>query len=141
MRFLLVIQCNLFLLQPLVDSCVLCRLLSANLVSCRLQTIGGTAVGSCQCFVVQNCTSQRKYARPSVSAAAVVGASLATSMLATCGCVERTARGQHTNAKQERITLQSDGQGRWKNLRTSRYFENNGTLFCSFAAEVPIHGD
>ena len=56
MRFLLVIWCNIFLLQPLVNSYVLCRLLCAFLNSCRLHTIGGTAVGSHQCLFVQNCT-------------------------------------------------------------------------------------
>ena len=59
-RFLLVIWCNIFLLQPLVDSCVLCRLLCAFLNSCRLHTIGGTAVGSCQRLFVQNCTFAAK---------------------------------------------------------------------------------
>ena len=52
--------CNIFAFQPLIDRCMLWKLLCAFLNSCRLHTIGGTAVGSCQCLFVQNCTFAAK---------------------------------------------------------------------------------
>ena len=100
------------------------QILNVNLIFCRLQSIGGTAVGSCQCVSVQNSNSQRATRDCQSGQLQIVDAGCDTSMAATLTAYSYLIMEVPGSAPKYNNNTQRDSTHELKN-RNAHYTKND----------------